>query len=214
VQSACFLFIPKFEPMFFSKPFLVLVFVVCTAFSSQITRPQQTKWVVMKGGSLRVDGSTNVNKFNCVITNYSKPDTIAIQRNNQEQVHLSGAIRLNVQNFDCHNPVMTSDLRKTLKAKDFPSLVVRFVNLNRYPDLTGKQDRIKGVVAIELAGVTKRFDVDYKVFSIGEDAINLIGSRQVNFSDFNIVPPRKIGGMIQTDNELNVMFNLRLKVID
>jgi hypothetical protein len=91
---------------------------------------------------------------------------------------------------------------------------VRFVNLNRYPDLTGKQDRIKGVVAIELAGVTKRFDVDYKVFSIGEDAINLIGSRQVNFSDFNIVPPRKIGGMIQTDNELNVMFNLRLKVID
>jgi hypothetical protein len=48
----------------------------------------------------------------------------------------------------------------------------------------------------------------------GANVINLVGTRKVNFSDFNLVPPRKIGGMIQTNNELDVEFNLRLKVLD
>lgn len=169
----------------------------------------------MKGGSLRVDGSTNVNKFSCVIANHTKSDTIKIFKDpSKEAFSLSGIIRLDVQNFDCHNPVMTGDLRKTLKTKQFPHLSVRFLNLSRYPNLYSSQDIVKGAVTIELAGVTKRFDVDYKVISASDNVINLIGFRKVNFSDFNIIPPRKIGGMIQTNNDLSVMFNLRIKVIE
>ena len=169
----------------------------------------------MKGGSLKVDGSTNVNKFSCVIANHAKPDTITIYRDPlKETLALSGVLRLDVQSFDCHNPVMTGDLRKTLKARQFPQLSVRFLNLSKYPNLSSPQDHIKGAVAITLAGVTRRFEVDYKVISVSDEVISLIGSRQVNFSDFNIVPPRKIGGMIQTNNELGVVFNLRIKVIN
>lgn len=169
----------------------------------------------MKGGSLKVDGSTNINKFSCIIANHTKSDTISIYKDPAKEVlPLSGVIKLDVQNFDCHNPVMTGDLRKTLKAKQFPQLSVRFLNLSKYPNLNSRQDLIKGAVAIEIAGVTKRVEVDYKIVSTGGSIINLIGSRQVNFSDFNIIPPRKIGGMIQTNNELSVVFNLRIKVID
>lgn len=191
------------------------MFVLLSAFSSQVEKQQVIKWVVMKGGSLNVDGSTNINKFNCVISNYAKSDTITIYKTpSKAPLPLSGAIHLDVQNFDCHNPVMTSDLRKTLKVKQFPKLSIRFLNLSNYPNLNNRQDIIKGAVVIELAGVAKRFEVDYKIISIGEQVINLIGSRQVNFSDFNIIPPRKIGGMIQTNNELSVVFNLRMRVID
>src|SRR4051794_37748637 len=99
-------------------------------------------------------------------------------------------MQLDVQTFDCHNPVMTADLRKTLKVKEFPKLIIRFVAINKYPDPATKQGEIKGVVIIELAGVSKRFDVDYKVVAAETTFINLVGSRQVNFSDFNIIPPR------------------------
>jgi hypothetical protein len=194
---------------------LILLFIILSAFSSQVNKHQVTKWVVMQGGFLKVDGSTNVNKFNCVVANYAKSDTVFIYKNSaNELLYLSGAIKLDVQNFNCHNPVMTSDLRKTLKAREYPKLIIRFQNLSKYPNLNVGQDIIKGAVTIELAGVTKRFEVDYKIISAGEDVINLIGSRQVKFSDFNIIPPRKIGGMIQTNNELNVVFNLRMKVFD
>lgn len=197
------------------KLITVLLFYLTFSSFKQLSYDRQTtRWVVMKGGSLRVDGSTNINKFNCLISDYSRPDTLSIAKSaGKESVNISGLIKLNVQNFDCHNPVMTSDLRKTLKSKEHPNLTIRFLSLDRMPEFGARQNLIKGMVSIELAGVTKRYEVDYKFISEGGKVINLIGTRNVTFSDFKIIPPRKIGGMIQTDNELSVVFNLRLKIL-
>jgi hypothetical protein len=106
---------------------------------------------------------------------------------------------------------MTADLRKTLKHKEHPKLMIFFINMNQYPE-QGKWG-LKGSVLIVLAGVSKHFDVDYKLVSAEKGLITLEGSRQVRFSDFNLTPPRKLGGMIRTANELDVVFNLKLKVI-
>jgi hypothetical protein len=109
---------------------------------------------------------------------------------------------------------MTADLRKALKLKEHPDLVVRFISISRYPAPETRLNITKGMVVIELAGVSKRFEVDYKVVAAEPAYINLVGSRKVNFSDFNITPPRKLGGMIRTNDELSVEFNLRIKVLD
>lgn len=172
-----------------------------------------TKWIIMNGCSLKVDGSTNVNSFSCAITNYSRPDTILVSRTGTNPLPLHGIIRLDVENFDCHNPLMTADLRKTLKAKQYPRLAIRFISINKYPD-AGRHDVTRGSVIIELAGVSKKFEVDYKILPTDRAHVNLEGSRKIHFSDFNISPPRKLGGMIRTNNELSVVFNLRMKVVE
>jgi hypothetical protein len=195
------------------KPSLLYLFILFSGFNVQDNKSNVIKWVITNGCSLKIDGSTNINNFSCAIINYSKHDTILVVMSTNQSVQLNGAIKLNVQNFDCHNPMMTADLRKTLKVKDYPKVTIRFISLNRYPD-AGKQNIIKGLVVIELAGVSKRFDVDYKITPAEKAFINLVGSRKVNFSDFNIMPPRKLGGMIKTNDELSVVFNLRMKVID
>src|SRR6476659_1626504 len=97
-----------------------------------------TRWVKVNGCSLKVDGSTNVNNFSCAISNYNRPDTILVNRN-VNPVQLNVNIQLDVQNFDCHNGIITADLRKTLKAKEFPKLVIRFLNITRYPDANARQ---------------------------------------------------------------------------
>jgi hypothetical protein len=107
---------------------------------------------------------------------------------------------------------MTGDLRKTLKAKEFPKLGIYFLSMDGYPDSKG--DVTKGLVVIALAGVSKRFEVDYQVVSAGNGEINLLGTRHVLFSDFNLTPPRKLGGMIKANNELKVVFNLRMRVME
>ena len=196
------------------KPLLVFFIVLLSGFNLSDSKPYLTKWVISKGCSLKVGGSTNVNKFSCVIANYSKPDTLTFYKGAPaEAIKINGSMKLDVQNFDCHNPLMTSDLRKTLKSKEFPKLTIRFINLSRYPK-DHKEDAVKGAVTIELAGVSKRFDVDYRFIPEGPHSATLIGTRQMNFSDFNIVPPRKIGGMIKTNNELNVEFNLKVRLLN
>lgn len=193
---------------------LLYLFIVLASFTLQKDKFTAKRWVITTGCSLKVDGSTNVNEFSCAITNYSRPDTIQVSWRGDQPVQLSGSIKLEVQHFDCHNPVMTADLRKTLKAKEYPLLGIRFLTIAQYPDAGTRQKTMRGSVIIELAGVSKRFDVDYKVVSVENNYINLVGSREVRFSDFNISPPRKLGGMIRTNNELSVVFNLRLKVLD
>jgi len=117
---------------------------------------------------------------------------------------------LDVNAFDCHNPIMTKDLRKTLKVAKFPKLTIKFISLNEYPGISEKENIIKGVVAISIAGVTKRFPIDYKCTPAGSSSITLVGNKQINFSDFDIVPPRKLGGMIQTNDALAVEFILKM----
>jgi hypothetical protein len=199
--------------MHFHKPIFVLLILSAFAFKSQNYKPNIIRWVITKGCSLNVGGSTTINKFNCVIPEYNRPDTLTLHKN-ANLIILSGCIKLDVNNFDCHNSIMTKDLRKTLKVEEFPNLNIHFLSLSKYP-LQGKNNGIiKGAVNIELAGVTKRYDVDYKFIMNGKNCLTMVGTRPINFSDFNIVPPRKIGGLIKTHNELNVEFTLNVKILD
>lgn len=173
-----------------------------------------TKWVFTKACSLKVEGSTNVNKFSCIISNSFHPDTLTLRRTgSSELTSINGCMTLNVQDFNCHNPIMTGDLRKTLKAKEFPHMTIRFLSLSHYPDHRLKAYPITGIVSIELAGVTKKYNVAYMVLPSGKNTLVLKGVREIKFSDFNIIPPRKIGGMIQTSDKLVAEFNLALQLL-
>ena len=68
-----------------------------------------------------------------------------------------------------------------------------------------------GDVEIELAGVKRTFQVQYAIHKTNHQNIELIGTRGVNFSDFNLKPPSKLGGTIKVKNELQVEFKLQLK---
>jgi len=198
--------------MILSRPFLLLLLFLglIVSFKSGVFDPD--KWVLTTQCTLKVNGSTNVNKFSCVIPEYSQPDTLVFYKGNKnEPMKITGSMALDIKRFDCGNAMMTSDLRKTLKAKIYPKIIINFLSLSRYPDLSSKEGAIKGTVTIELAGTVKRFDVDYKYARSGDKNLRLIGTKQVNFSDFNIDPPRRLGGMIKTNNELNVEFMLNLK---
>lgn len=191
-----------------------MVLLLSSGFSPNHSEPHLTKWVIDSGCSLKVAGTTNVSKFNCTILDYARPDTLTFYRGNgAKAVKVTGVIAVDVQRFDCRHAMITRDLRKTLKSAEFPKLVIRFINLGRYPEFDGQTQAIKGLVAIELAGVTREYEVDYKFTPDGTRSLTLIGSRRVNFSDFNLVPPKKAAGMIKTNNALEVEFSLQLKVI-
>ena len=79
--------------------------------------------------------------------------------------------------------------------------------------MSSKPEPIKGLVDIEIAGVNKRFEINYLMSKDEENVIHLLGSRDLNFSDFKLIPPRKLGGMIQTKDLLTVEFQLKMKTI-
>jgi hypothetical protein len=193
-----------------------ILFVLLTSFvlPKHFNKETETKrWVISENSNLRVNGSTNINTFSCEILTYDHTDTLTISKSSKG-IALSGSVSLNVESFDCHNSMMTRDLRKTLKVSQFPMLHISFLSLNKLPELTTHSEPITGLVDIEIAGVRKRFDINYQITRDTQKVIHLIGSKDVNFSDFNLVPPRKLGGMIKTNDKLSVDFELKMKTMD
>ena len=173
------------------------------------------KWVITNGCTLSVSGSTNINKFVCEVTQTAGSDTIWHYNydNAKKYYPISGLMYIDVTGFNCHNPMMTSDLRKTLKYKEYPKLIINFISLQKLPDPKSNKERISGLVDIELSGVKKRFSIDYEFQSSKLNEIMVVGTKQILFSDFNLIPPRKLGGMIKTNNELMITFSISMKSV-
>jgi hypothetical protein len=127
---------------------------------------------------------------------------------------LHGAIELDITRFDCHNKMITGDLRKTLKAKQHPLLRVKFLSLDKEPDMHQPNQMIKGWVEVELAGVKKLMQIPF-LFTKGADGPLLMnGTKLFCFSDFKLQAPTKLAGTVKIKDEFEVDFKLQLKAIE
>lgn len=195
------------------------IFTLAPDFSPVNDNPKGKKnvrWAVQKTSSISIQGSTNVNSFGCDIIGYYKPDTIYCSEASAvtKSVTLNGDLRIDVSKFDCHNKMLTGDLRKTLKADAYPTMVIRFLNLERAPIIHNNKDSLKGWVEIELAGTRRRFEVFYTFVKTGATSIQLNGKRCFSFGDFSLVPPKKFAGLIKVKDRFDVDFNLLLDPVE
>ena len=181
-----------------------------TAMQIADSTPRATyRWAIGKGSTLRIAGSSNVNKFTCAIPGYNAPDTL-VCTDNSGSVRMKGSLEIDVLSFDCGNKMITKDLRKTLKHETYPRLYVRFVTLETMPALATGQQQTKGWVEVELAGVRKTFQLSYTMDKAANGSLILNGSRIFCFSDFRLAPPKKLAGIIKIRDEFAVDFALQL----
>ena len=174
-----------------------------------------TKWVILKECIVKVNGSTNINKFVCTVSGYANSDTLTciVSNGNKNSVVMNGQMALPVFNFDCVNKVMTRDLRKTLKEKLYPTFYIHFISLERYPLLKSTHELVSGQVTIELAGVKKQLGVNYQISMDDRGIVEMKGEQSFYFSDFNMVAPRKMGGVVKANDKLNVEFIIHCRII-
>lgn len=178
-------------------------------------KKRAVKWAIQKSSSLRINGSTNVNNFGCDIKGYYQTDTIRASDEHpvSKMVTLRGSMEIEVNKFDCYNKIMTTDLQKTLKVKEYPRMVITFLSLERNPIINSNKDFMRGWVEIELAGTCKRFEVCYTFSKTNSSLIELQGTRSFSFADFSLVPPKKLGGLVKVKDQFDVNFKLLLHPI-
>ena len=141
-------------------------------------------------------GKTYVYSFKC--TNCNLPNPV---------IKISGAIfslpdfKVEVDGFDCANKIMTKDFKATLKSDQYPTINIDFTSFNKTN--TGKYGCWANVT---LMNRVKKYYFEFTLSSNNQ----LIGSRTIKFSDFGIAPPKKMGGMIRVDDNLNLKFKLKV----
>ena len=141
---------------------------------------------------VEISGWTNVNNFKCVNTNFTSSLPVSLKGKDLPNIVLK------VNDFDCRNRMMAADFRKTLKAENFPSLTVEFLSFT-----PTKFNKISALVEVTMMNYSRKYTVEFSQVNR-----SFIGNKRVRFSDFNIVPPKRLGGMVYVKNELDLMFSL------
>lgn len=149
-----------------------------------------------QGNFVQINGSTNVNKFQCINNKFKNDGSVY----NFSDKNLPNII-LKVIDFDCGNKMMTKDFQKILNAEKYPNMTIKFINF------TKNQDGFNALVEVKMMNQSKRYNIEFEI-----ENNKLIGRKNVKFSDFNITPPKKMGGMIVVKDDLDLTFSLATKI--
>jgi len=114
-----------------------------------------------------------------------------------------------VRSFDCGARPISKDFWETLQAERYPRLEIRLWSLHCNSIRDGS--RVRGQVDISLAGVTKRFTIEYEIITQRGNIIRLKGRQPVQFSDFALKAPEKFNGLIKVKEILDVEFDLVIR---
>jgi hypothetical protein len=79
------------------------------------------------------------------------------------------------------------------------------------PNPGSPDQTIKGIVSIRLAGVTRKFEINCRFFEDEHKIVNVTCERYLNFTDFNIAPPKKFAGLLVTQDKLKVELHFGIK---
>ncbi len=174
----------------------------------------EVKWAILPNSFITINGSSNVNTFGCEANGTFKAETLrgAVAKDGKT-IEMKGSVTIAINQFDCNNRLLTNDLRKTLKADEHPQMVIRFLALERMPFCDGGEDFVSGKVIIELAGQRKPFELRYSFIKTAS-GYKLQGSRAFSFADFDLTPPKKIGGLVKVKDDFDVAFTLLLNNIN
>lgn len=173
------------------------------------------RWVIEKNSNLCIEGKSNVNNFKCDIVEYLNRDTILLFRDasqGQQPITTRGGLNININRFDCHQNHITADLKKTLKAKENAYMKINLLTIGYIRPNVSNQS-VKGMVEIQLAGVTKKIEVNYAVTKNLPGSLYLVGTQTVQFSDFRLTPPSKLAGLIKVEQQIKVRFELMLRSV-
>lgn len=143
-----------------------------------------------------INGWTNIGTFKCANDNFQKSRSVYSFSGNQLP-----NISLKVVDFDCRNKVMTSDFRKTLHAEKYPALSIRFLQFEKV-----RSNHFSATVEVKMMNVSKKYNIEFS-----EADGSLVGNKRLKFSDFNIIPPKKMGGMVYVKDEIDLFFSLALR---
>lgn len=152
--------------------------------------------VFAQKNGLEINGWTNINTFKCSNPKFKNSSSVYSFTGNQLP-----NISVAVDDFDCRNKMMTADFRKVLQSDKYPNMIIKFLEFKKTAS-----NKFEAVVEVKMMTVARKYNIEFSNYNN-----SLVGNKRLKFSDFKIVPPKKMGGMVYVKDELDLVFSLETK---
>ena len=157
-----------------------------------------------------INGSSNVSDFACAYTGNFKNQTYCIYGDlNGMVMKLRNAdFSLEVGKFDCGNPIMTGDFKRTLKKDDFPeiSMEIKTIDFVCKESLSCKSSMVFANIQVTAAGESKDYCIKAQR-NLVDSGVHFAGSFDINVIDFGIDPPTHAFGLVKVEPTMQIEFS-------
>jgi hypothetical protein len=179
------------------------------AVSPQPNPPETVRLVLRQGSRLWLEGGSNLHDWKCEAKEFN-PE-LRVERPTPEGPPTSvdrAVLDVPVGKIECGHGKMNDNLRKALKAGDFPSIT--FVVTGADFVETGTPGALELLAKGNLYVAGNGQDLQFQVSGTdtGDGALRIQGQVVIKMTDFGIQPPTAMMGLLKTKNEVTIRFDL------
>ncbi len=132
--------------------------------------------------------------------------------------HGAGDLKLRVSipvaRLDCGLAAMNRDLRNALNMRTHPEIRYEFVTFSLVGPAGPESFWVDATGALTVNGTTRPITVRTLARRTGETGMRLSGSADLLMTDFGVVPPRPMMGLIQVENAMQVRFDVHFRAAE
>lgn len=173
---------------------------------------QNGKVQISDESKLSIKGTSNVTDFRCQSEHQLQQDSLRFNYHYQgDIISLDGvSLSLEVNKFDCGKRGINRDFKSTLKYKEYPfiKITLKELVLEDSTDLVPQTAH----VTIQIADSTIDYMVPLDAYSSSQERIIVGGSKMLKMTDFGLTPPAPLFGLIQVSDELEIVFEMVIKL--
>lgn len=184
--------------------FISLFLVLVSFGQTNIINSSQSVLITHKS-ELDIIGTSNVSDFKCryKIQNLSTPIRIHYEKANDVIKFDKSMLVLENSGFDCGGKGINRDFHGLLQSDIYPKIILRLKEIKLNPN---KEHLADALVEIEIAGIKKSYHMETEFHNEKDWLIS--GKLKLNIRDFELIAPKKMFGLIQVSDEIEIIFKL------
>ncbi len=160
---------------------------------------------ILPESSISIYGDAKVTTFTCLfdIDQLEVSKNISLKKHQQQYLFKDAVLTLKSRGFDCGKKGRNEDFHKMVKTEKYPEMRLTLKRAVLETDKT-----INATIEIYIAGTTKTYKVPVKIS--GDEVRRLKGRLTLNIRKFGLKPIKKMFGLIQVQDIIEIRFDLKM----
>ena len=172
-------------------------------------------YTIQEQSWISIAGSSNVNTFECFSSsNFTRGNILVNTSESGNAIAFSEAqMAIEIESFDCKNPMLNKDMYKALGAKENPNILIELLDAEFMQSSTQNPNSgdLHVSISITINGKCQIFTLPIKWVRVSGTNYRFVGSHDINMTDFDITPPSPAFGLIKVNEWITINFNLMVQ---
>lgn len=188
----------------------IVVGAIVTPSLGQTTRPDPVRFVLERGSSIAIEGTSTISRFKCESDYVQGYGILYHEQAPSADLSIEAEIAAPVKLFDCNLAAMNADFWDALKSDQFPLIEywVNDISIDSVSTTVSGTYVVRSSGRMTIAGINKRIEMEFVGRQIGPERFKLSGKTEMFMSDFDIEPPTALFGLVRAQNKIAVHFDL------